>query len=420
MAFNNYKDFDKISLKININGEIYCSVLLLDNEKLILNVDFTKNKNLCKNSIEHFDLINGNILYKNIGLTLINCDYVGSEYNNRHVILKYRVDRILYGLELKKYKTKRINKYTVVYDGINSFTNDKPFKIDYKELMYSANTNSYKIVTIDSNLFVNFSSNISFADLNLSISRSTFVSFEVNSKVNIEGVLNGIYKFRNFLMLILKKGISIEEQYVFIDEKKYRIFDCFVDKPYRHNKNLEELLKFHGLKIEEIDNLSEIYENYLLNYDKLLPVIELFYNVIHFNVPNILKFVNATTLLELYCRKYNISTAIQLTQTIKPTKKEAEYQYMIEALINNVNEYYQLDSLKISAISKNIKDARVQYIHYLEGKHKFELTSSQQFWYSSFIEDLVLLNIYKLLKLDITKYSDISFLNFYYSINDLI
>lgn len=420
MNFNNYKDFDKISLKIRINRKIYNSILMLEDEKLILNVDFTKESESIQNKIEHLDIINGNILYRNIELSLINCDYAGSEFSNQKFVLKYTVDRILYGIKIKKYKAKNINRFIAMYNGINCFTNDKPFEIDYNQLKYSADASNYQIITSSSNININFSSSISSSDSSLSILRTTSVNFESCTKVNLSEVLNEVYKFRNFLMLILKRDITVKEQYILFNNNKYRLFDCFTDDTYKYNKRLDELLNHRTLKIEQIDNLSTIYQNYIDQYEKLLPIIELFYNIIHFHVPNILKFVNSTTLLEQYCRKYNISSAIKLTQNIKPKKKDAEYQFMIETLINNVNDYYNLDQNQISTISINIKNARVQYIHYLEGSNQFELTYEQQFWYSSFIEDIVLLNIYKLLGLDITKYDYIALLDFYYSIENLM
>ena len=59
-------------------------------------------------------------------------------------------------------------------------------------------------------------------------------------------------------------------------------------------------------------------------------------------------------------------------------------------------------------------------LHYLNKNSTKILSYEEQFWYSYFMEDIVLLNIYKIINLDINQYRFISFLNFYYDKEKLI
>lgn len=93
---------------------------------------------------------------------------------------------------------------------------------------------------------------------------------------------------------------------------------------------------------------------------------------------------------------------------------------MVLSLINNVNEVFNCTSKEIDTISENIKAARIHYIHYKTNQKSKTLTDDEQFWYSYFMQDVILLNIYKLLGLDISKYEYVSFNDFFYNINDIL
>lgn len=83
-----------------------------------------------------------------------------------------------------------------------------------------------------------------------SISRKTLVKFEHDKKINIIKALENIYRFRNFLMILLKRSIVVKKQYVCFEGKKYCLFDCKNDELARINKSLEEHLNHRCLKIE--------------------------------------------------------------------------------------------------------------------------------------------------------------------------
>lgn len=91
---------------------------------------------------------------------------------------------------------------------------------------------------------------------------------------------------------------------------------------------------------------------------------------------------------------------------------------LVKSLIINVNEVFNFSEAEIAEISKNVKDGRTYYVHYEEKCWK--LSNDELFRYYNFLEDIILLNIYKSIGVDITKNKYITFLNFYYTKQDLL
>lgn len=173
-------------------------------------------------------------------------------------------------------------------------------------------------------------------------------------------------------------------------------------------------------KNNTIDNIETVYNNFIKQYNQLYPLIEVYYNVTQYNIPNLTRFINATTMLEYYSRSYDSINSLTLSKNINPKRHDPYYECMVLSLINNVNEVFNCTTNEIDKISQNIKAARIHYIHYKTNQNSKILTDDEQFRYSYFMQDVVLLNIYKLLGLNISKYKYISFNNFFYNIKDLL
>ena len=101
-------------------------------------------------------------------------------------------------------------------------------------------------------------------------------------------------------------------------------------------------------------------------------------------------------MLEYLSRTYYFSQSLSLTRINSPHRNDPEYKCMVSTLINNVNSHYNFTPQEIETISKNIKNARDRYVHYLNKNSTKILSYEEQFWYSYFMEDIVLLNIYKI------------------------
>ena len=221
-------------------------------------------------------------------------------------------------------------------------------------------------------------------------------------------------------MIILKQPIYVKKQFIYINDNAVELFDCNNNDEFLENADLEEMLSHRCLKIENINNIEVIYNNFIKQYNQLYPLLELYYNVTQYKVPNLTRFINATTMLEYYSRNYNFDAALSLSKIKKANCDDPFYIDMVKSLITNVNEIYNFTDSEINKISENIKSARIHYIHYKTKQKSKPLTYDQQFWYSYFIQDIILLNIYKLLGLDISRHNYISFKDFYYDSNNLI
>ena len=424
LKFQSWEDFNNLSVKVKMGRKNYNAILLKKDNYLIMRIDMLKDIESWRNNTESYSLLNGNLLYENQKITFLNCQCIQHNCSGVEEIisatLDYKIDRIILGKKLTKEEYKNIDYYEIEYNNIDCFTNDKPYSINYKMLEFTTNLNSYDIQLNNMKISIIFTCSTEKEDNLFAIKRKTSVVFKHNKKINISNVLENIYKFRNFLMILLKKAIVVEKQYVFLGNEKYCLFDCRNDKLIDVGKDLEEHLNQRCLKIEEIKNISEICQKFYDKYDELYPLIELYYNVTQFRVPNLTRFVNALTMLEYFARTFDFSKALLLTQNNSPNRKDPEYKCMVESLIDNVNSVYGFTQNDINQVAKNIKNARDKYIHYLNKSSTKQLSYDEQFWYSYFIEDIILLNIYNIVNLDIKSYEYISFEGFYYEKSDLL
>lgn len=422
--FDKWEDFNNISLKVKLGRKSYDAILLKRNNSLVLRVNMIKDIENWRNHKKFYSLINGTIIFSNEKVTLLDCQFIGQHYNGPVIMTKaeldYRIDRIVLGKKISKEESKNIKQYEVEYNNIDNFTNSKPYTMNLETLEYKGNLDNYDIILKDTKISVIFTCSEKSNEFSYELERETIVSFKHKGKNNITQVLNNIYKFRNFLMILLKKAIIVERQYIYINKERYIVFDCRNDELIKVKEDLLIHLNHRCLKIEDISNLSEICQNFFDNYDKLNPLLELYYNVTQFKVPNLLRFVNAVTMIEYLSRTFYLSQALALTKVNSPKRKDPEYKSMVISLINNVNSHYNFTSLEVEKIAKNIKNARDRYVHYLNKSSSKILSYDEQFRYSYFMEDIVLFNIYKVINLDINTYRFISFVDFYYDKEDLL
>ncbi len=221
-------------------------------------------------------------------------------------------------------------------------------------------------------------------------------------------------------MLLGKRDIDVVSQYLVIENKKYKMIDCIELIHGEQDLELIERLDYlNQFKIEELIDFDLILSEYEKNYKKIYPLIELYFNVVKYDVPKLTRFVNDLTMLENYSREFDDFNALSLTISKKGKipKNGADYVDRVKSLINNVNSVFKLSTADIDIIAKKIKDARTYYIHYdLDGR---KLTDDEIFWYMFFIEDIITTNIYLLLGIDINSINN-TYNNFYYNIQKMI
>lgn len=427
LEFKKWQDFNNLSVKVTINKKIFDAILHIDNNRLTLKINMTKNLNEWRKLNTNYDIISGKFLFNNQKIFFINCIYVGHKSsinckNNtiENVTSDFIVDRLIIDKNICKTSLNNISKYSASYKNLDLFSESNGIMSSLREIDYDSNTCNYKINTPSYSMNIMFYYSTEEDRKSLIVNRSSCVEFEHSKKVTIREALENIYTFRNFLMIILKQPIYVKKQIIYINDNAVELFDCNDSGDFLENPSLEEMLFHRCLKINTIDNIETIYNNFIKQYNQLYPLIELYYNVTQYKIPNLTRFINATTMLEYYSRNYDSINSLTLSKNKNPKRNDPYYEYMVISLINNVNEVFNCTTNEIDKISENIKAARIHYIHYKTNQNSKILTDDEQFRYSYFMQDVVLLNIYKLLGLDISKYKYISFNNFFYNINDLL
>lgn len=427
LEFKKWQDFNNLSVKVTINKKIFDAILHIDNNRLTLKINMTKNLNEWRKLNTNYDIISGKFLFNNQKIFFINCIYVGHKSsinckNNtiENVTSDFIVDRLIIDKNICKTSLNNISKYSASYKNLDLFSESNGIMSSLREIDYDSNTCNYKINTPSYSMNIMFYYSTEEDRKSLIVNRSSCVEFEHSKKVTIREALENIYTFRNFLMIILKQPIYVKKQIIYINDNAVELFDCNDSDDFLENPSLEEMLFHRCLKINTIDNIETVYNNFIKQYNQLYPLIEVYYNVTQYNIPNLTRFINATTMLEYYSRSYDSINSLTLSKNINPKRHDPYYECMVLSLINNVNEVFNCTTNEIDKISQNIKAARIHYIHYKTNQNSKILTDDEQFRYSYFMQDVVLLNIYKLLGLNISKYKYISFNNFFYNIKDLL
>ena len=398
-----------------------------DNNRLILKINMTKDINEWRKTNKNYDIISGRFLFNSQKIFFINCIHAGHESSMNckkntieNATSNFIVDRLIIDKNISKTSLHNISKYSASYKNLDLFSELNRIMSGLREIDYDSNTCNYKINTPFYSMNIMFYCSTKEDRNSLTINRMSHVEFEHSKNVSIKKALENIYTFRNFLMIILKQPIYVKKQTIYINDNAVELFDCNDNDDFLENPSLEEMLSHRCLKINNIDNIETVYNNFIKQYNQLYPLIELYYNVTQYKIPNLTRFINATTMLEYYSRNYDFINSLTLSKNKNPKRNDPYYECMVLSLINNVNEVFNCTSKEIDTISENIKAARIHYIHYKTNQKSKALTDDEQFWYSYFMQDVVLLNIYKLLGLDISKYEYISFNNFFYNINDIL
>ena len=427
LKFKRWQDFNNLSIKVTINKKIYDAILNTDNNRLILKINMTKDINEWRKTNKNYDIISGKFLFNSQKIFFINCIHTGHESSMNckkntieNATSNFIVDRLIIDKNISKTSLNNILKYSASYKNLDLFSELNRIMPGLREIDYDSNTCNYKINTPFYSMNIMFYCSTKEDRNSLIVNRMSHVEFEHSKGVSIKKVLENIYRFRNFLMIILKQPIYVKKQTIYINDNAVELFDCNDNDDFLENPSLEEMLSHRCLKINNIDNIETIYNNIIKQYNQLYPLIELYYNVTQYKIPNLTRFINATTMLEYYSRTYDYINSLTLSKNKNPKRNDPYYECMVLSLINNVNEVFNCTSKKIDTISENIKAARIHYIHYKTNQKSKTLTDDEQFWYSYFMQDVVLLNIYKLLGLDISKYEYVSFNDFFYNINDIL
>lgn len=427
--YKSWKDFNNISVEVKIENVKYNAILYVENQILKIKVDCTKNVENFNENRNIINIITGKILKDNIKISFIKCFHYGMKHTSNgdkeYTYSIYRIDRILLGINLKNTEIKRFNICKIVYENIEDFFNEKIFDIDWikqkVQIILSHKIHKFNNEKISFEMISSIEEDVD--KYCVILSKKIIVKLECNRKVNFDEIMKKIYTFKNLMMILLKKDIGIKEQILELNGEEYKLFDCDNYKINKSNKSLKEYLVFRKVKYEDIEDFDNVLEKFTILYKRIYPLLELIYNAYNNELPNLNRFLDVITMVEYYSREFDNEKALSLTNLKRSEKRlkekdEPEFVDRVKSLIMNVNEVFKFSETEINEISKNVKDGRTYYIHYEEKGWK--LSDDKLFRYYSFLEDIILLNIYKLIELDITKNKYITFFNCYYTKTELL
>ena len=264
-----WQDFNNISVEVKIDNIKYNSILYVENERLKLKIDCTKNIEKFDRNINIIDIINGKILKDGTKVAFINCFHYGMQSlgvgKNEYIYSIYRIDRVFLGTNLKNMQVKKISACKVVYQSIEE-NEDEGF---------------------------------------IRLNKEIVVYLKSNKKVCFDDVMKKIYTFRNLMMILLKRNVIVKKQTLKINEKEYELFDCDNHEIKRENENLRSQLIFRNVKYEDIEDFNHVLEKFNLIYERICPLLELLYNAYSNKLPNLNRFLDAITMIEYYSREFD-------------------------------------------------------------------------------------------------------------------
>ena len=396
-------DFNNVSVRIRLNKKLFNAIIKVIDNNVYLSVDVSKDNTMWRIFDNNCNEINGKTLYNNVPISFINC-YLSEKYTNRSIddktilYLEFRVGFIIIGAKMRKISSRIFDKAEVYFDNIDLLTNTYPYKFDAQEKIFKSNPVSYKISCCNYNIEICFLfENKSRKDFILE--RNTFVRFDFQRRISFEKLLREVYKLNFFLMVLMRRHIVLQNVTFFNNKAKSKVFICSNDKRFDSKLENSELLNITRPKIEEIDNIDDVYMCYLKKFKKLYPVLDVYYNTIRSFTSDLNRFIVGTTTLEYFSNEFAPNAALSCAKNnSKYRKSKIDYIDKVHSLIDRVNCVYNFTQTEIEIISRNIVDARVYYVHY--NKKRKELTPYEQFYYSQFVFDILILNIGVMIGID--------------------
>lgn len=422
----NWRDLENKSVLLKINEKDFYGTFYIKNQKLFLNINMTNDIEEWRSTCNDIDSISATFVENKKIITLLNCMYSGHSSTGYDPIINasaiFWIDRVILGYDLTNYNEKFISNISVEYNDISWFTNEKVYKNDILKNSITITPIYKKYKMNDKTIIIDVLPSFVERENKIEVNGIMHFTYVFENEQNIDSALQYVYLIKNLLMLLGKRNINVIAQKINNDSETYELIDCITDKNIKIESEelIDHLNHRNGFKIENLMDITSIIEKFEDLYDKLQPLLELYYNVVKYNVPSLTRFVNGLTMLENYSREFDDSNALALTIAKKGKKPRngAEFIERVKSLIININNVFNLSPTDIDDISKKIKEARTYYVHY--DNSGLKLDENEIFKYVYFIEDIVILNIYLLLGIDINKIKYVSYNDYYYDVTKLI
>ena len=244
--FQNWTDFNKCSVEVQLDNEKYNSVIILEDDILELKIDISKNYKKWVRKQQDFDTIKGRLISNNINVTFVNCMTCGIESiitNYKfNFIMNFKIDRIVKGYHLDGINFKKFNKFKVQYNGIGKFFEKEIYKLEWNASKVLINTISNKHSFNGNNINIFLGAKMKEHNHSFTVDRQEIIEFEINEKIDFCEMIKIIYKFRNLLMILLKKDIIVQKQFIIDNDNVFEIYDCNRNKEMVNNEKLKEHL----------------------------------------------------------------------------------------------------------------------------------------------------------------------------------
>ena len=418
------EELDNRSVNVNYNKKKYYGTFSINDKYLVLSV-FYNDFDVWKEYTKDFDCLTASMVDTETELSLINCNYKEA-YSQpgpngvRQFVTCYSIDRVLVGYAISNIRDLFISCITASYKDTSWLTDSSIYNRDFFHDKVVINTLykefNLKDKTVTFSLLPAYESN----DDKITVSGNREFTVFFKKKKNFYEAIQYIYLIKNLLMIMGKIKIEVCNMSIHDSDNCFNIIDGFVDLDAF--KNIDEfyssIMNKICFKIDDFSDFSNVLENFEKEYKKLFPVIELYWNVLRNRIPNLTRFISDITMLEYYSREYDKEKPLKRTKKRNPKKSEPQFVDMVYSLIENANSIFNFTADDILKISKIIKDARTYYIHYV--RNGVELRPDKLFRICYFIEDVVIINIYRQIGIDFDKYSELSFYNFIYNLEELI
>lgn len=420
------KDLENKSILLKINEKEFYGTFYIKNQKIFLNINMTNDIEEWRSTCNDIEYIYATFVENRKRITLLNCIYSGYSSTGYDPIINasaiFLIDRVLLDYDLSNYDEKFISNISVEYKDVSWFTNKKVYKNERLK-------NSITIIPIykeykmnDKTIIIDILPSFVERENKIEVNGIMHFTYVFKNKQNIASALQYVYLIKNLLMLLGKRNINVISQNIIDDSKVYELMDCIIDRNIKieNEELIEHLNHRNGFKIEDLSNFTSMVEKFEDLYERLAPLLELYYSVVKYNIPNLTRFVNGLTMLENYSREFDDTNALALTieKNSKKPKNGADFIDRVKSLIININDVFNLSTTNIDNISKKIKDARTYYVHY--DSSGLKLSENEIFNYVYFIEDIIILNIYLSLGIDFNKIKYVSYNDYYYDITKLI
>lgn len=420
------KDLENKSILLKINEKEFYGTFYIKNQKIFLNINMTNDIEEWRSTCNDIEYIYATFVENRKRITLLNCIYSGYSSTGYDPIINasaiFLIDRVLLDYDLSNYDEKFISNISVEYKDVSWFTNKKVYKNERLK-------NSITIIPIykeykmnDKTIIIDILPSFVERENKIEVNGIMHFTYVFKNEQNIASALQYVYLIKNLLMLLGKRNINVISQNIIDDSKVYELMDCIIDRNIKieNEELIEHLNHRNGFKIEDLSNFTSMVEKFEDLYERLAPLLELYYSVVKYNIPNLTRFVNGLTMLENYSREFDDTNALALTieKNSKKPKNGADFIDRVKSLIININDVFNLSTTNIDNISKKIKDARTYYVHY--DSSGLKLSENEIFNYVYFIEDIIILNIYLSLGIDFNKIKYVSYNDYYYDITKLI